>query len=81
MKNCVFRGNDASYDKILVGKVVSSKKSTNFVVQQFLIGGIVFDLNIKNNVEKLKNAMLNEKYMSVCKLKIMKNHLFPVLKI
>ena len=55
-KNCVFCGKDASYDTMLVAKVVYLKNIYKFSIQHFLIGGIVFDLNIKNDIEKLKKA-------------------------
>ena len=58
---------------MLVRKVVCLKNIYKFSIQHFLVGRTVFDLNIKNNVDKFKKAMLSEKYMNFCKLKIMKN--------
>ena len=63
LKNCFFRGNDGRYDKMLRGKVVCLNNICKFPIQHFLVERIVFDLNIKNDIEKLRKAMLSEKYM------------------
>ena len=74
LKNFVFRENYASYDKMSVGKVVCLKNIYKFSIQHFLVRRIVFDLNIKSDIEKFKKAMLSNKYMSFCKLKIIYFH-------
>ena len=55
MKNFVFYGNDASYDKMLVRKVICLKNIYKLSVQHFLVGSIVFVLNIKNVIENSKS--------------------------
>ena len=54
LKNFVFRGNSASHNKMLVGKVVCLKNIYKFSIQHFLVGSIIFDLNIKSDIENTK---------------------------
>ena len=51
-----FHSNDTNYEKMLVRKVVCLKNIYKFSINHFLVGRIVFDLNIKNDIEKLKKG-------------------------
>ena len=58
---------------------IIKNESTNlqiFSTKFFNTACIVFDLIIKNDIEKLEKAMLSDQYMSFCKLKITKNDIF-----
>ena len=51
IKSCGFRPNNARYEKMLTSKIVHLKEIYNFDSDHFLIGIIVFLINMKNAIK------------------------------
>ena len=51
IKSCGFRPNNGRYEKMLKSRIVHLKKIYNFDFDHFLVGIIVFLINMKNAIK------------------------------
>ena len=60
IKSCVFRPNNARYEKMLRSKIVHLKEMYNFDFDHFLIKRTVFVLIVKNVIKNKKFNFLDK---------------------